>query len=943
MPAQRPDDEVEAASRVVADPKNLETEAPSTAPEHAGRSGGSTATATASAGATSPRDEPSGTLGAGEEVQAALASQTMSPDMPARRRRLVAASDEEDAGDAQAVDHAVPDDGGQDGGETHEVSGNYIQGVSVVGDDVDADSEVDKATSVSGQSSEEDEEEEQDGEGVSADKRKKVRLEDFDDEEEFLVAGGDIEEAKTRKEWGLALMAESKEDDDFTGIESKEDRSKKALEEKRRMYRESEKRLRDRNALIKCAPVVKRSFKDLRAKIEARMSKVVEDVPVPNASVTCSEEMSSSLPADLTHLEVMAAPSQSVNVDEDDEDDDEIVIRGNTVPCTPMQLSRTAVRSTEAKGSDQWAAVVDHDKAGQEGEQVTLDKTPEKKRAKDNLAPSKPQLLILSPPEARKKRSDMRTQLQKQARSRSEHLMTAARQGIKVEREAPPGFSPEMNLEALQDPFPNLTISFIISAKYVGHKAGYVFKMDQRGLGYYKEQKEDEDEEDGEQEDVFDGVQKKNKLKLSSKDVEGLEDSDEEMPGPADDAVTPGNPMLIQGTQADSVTPVTIVAAVHGSDCVTDDGKNTMSVAEGEAETVEKARERGSIFQNLVGIEEGRESMEKQALANPTPGSVVMAAAAVPQVSAPAAPTKPDVKRKYGQNGIAAMLRKQQEQATLLPEKVEGPPKRSTVWREPVLVDSDEEDYEGSDEQDEHDEEVEAEEDEEESDEEDEESDEESDDSDEEGEEKPAKKKSLNDVQSIKKNTLRLGTLDAGYLRNADNEMGYHDDVGIAKEDLEDGIDLMDTDNEDAEEEEEDSEEERRVAEGFIEDAKFAEELGLNPEEMQQFFQRQREELEEKENERILDVIRGDARRRKAAGQEDSWVPNAGARRRGHAALGQVPAGFSTQGMQEFADDMEDGLEGDAAAMAERAAERMARLKYFQVQKMAPACKYAEM
>ena len=32
----------------------------------------------------------------------------------------------------------------------------------------------------------------------------------------------------------------------------------------------------------------------------------------------------------------------------------------------------------------------------------------------------------------------------------------------------------------------------------------------------------------------------------------------------------------------------------------------------------------------------------------------------------------------------------------------------------------------------------------------------------------------------------------------------------------------MDTDGEDAEEEEEDSEEERRVAEGFIEDAKFA-------------------------------------------------------------------------------------------------------------------------
>ena len=33
----------------------------------------------------------------------------------------------------------------------------------------------------------------------------KVNLEDFDDEEEFLLAGGEIEEAKKRKEW-LALF-----------------------------------------------------------------------------------------------------------------------------------------------------------------------------------------------------------------------------------------------------------------------------------------------------------------------------------------------------------------------------------------------------------------------------------------------------------------------------------------------------------------------------------------------------------------------------------------------------------------------------------------------------------------------------------------------------------------------------------------------------------------
>ena len=168
--------------------------------------------------------------------------------------------------------------------------------------------------------------------------------------------------------------------------------------------------------------------------------------------------------------------------------------------------------------------------------------------------------------------------------------------------------------------------------------------------------------------------------------------------------------------------------------------------------------------------------------------------------------------------------------------------------------------------------------------------------------------------------------------RNEENALGYHDDVGMAKEDMEDGIDLMDTDNEDAEEEEEDSEEERKVAEGFIEDAQFAETLGLDPQEMQEFYQRQREEMDEKENERILDVIRGDARRRKAAGQEDSWVPNRAARQRG-LAFGQVPAGFSSASQGQQGEDMEEGLEGDAAIIAARAAERMERLKWIQEQR----------
>jgi hypothetical protein len=105
---------------------------------------------------------------------------------------------------------------------------------------------------------------------------------------------------------------------------------------------------------------------------------------------------------------------------------------------------------------------------------------------------------------------------------------------------------------------------------------------------------------------------------------------------------------------------------------------------------------------------------------------------------------------------------------------------------------------------------------------------------------------------------------------------------------------------------------------------------------MQDFFQKQREEMDEKEAERILDIIRGDARRRKAAGQEDSWVPNRSARYRG-MSLGQVPAGFSTATQQAFDDDLDELPEGDAAAMAARAAARMERLRWIAERKQLEA------
>lgn len=102
--------------------------------------------------------------------------------------------------------------------------------------------------------------------------------------------------------------------------------------------------------------------------------------------------------------------------------------------------------------------------------------------------------------------------------------------------------------------------------------------------------------------------------------------------------------------------------------------------------------------------------------------------------------------------------------------------------------------------------------------------------------------------------------------------------------------------------------------------------------ELQEFHQKKRDEADEKENERILDIIRGDSRRRKAAGQEDSWVPNRAARQRG-MTLGQVPAGFTGAMMQNEDDDFEDGVEGDTALSAARAAERMERLKWIQERK----------
>ncbi len=196
---------------------------------------------------------------------------------------------------------------------------------------------------------------------------------------------------------------------------------------------------------------------------------------------------------------------------------------------------------------------------------------------------------------------------------------------------------------------------------------------------------------------------------------------------------------------------------------------------EGEEQTVEKAKERTSIFRSFVGSDGEREVTDMQLL------DTANAAVVKPAVTTalPLVPAQPAAKRKYGQHGIVAMMKKQQETATsaasasLLPQKVPGPAKSCNVgcreqpdvaWREPDLDESDEDECEGDDEAD-----AEVDDEDEEEEEEDETEDDEEEDEDEDNAEKegPAKKKSLNDVLSIKKNTLRLGTVDAGYLRSA--------------------------------------------------------------------------------------------------------------------------------------------------------------------------------
>eukprot|EP00960_Hanusia_phi_P027506 746864-Hanusia_phi.AAC.7 len=255
------------------------------------------------------------------------------------------------------------------------------------------------------------------------------------------------------------------------------------------------------------------------------------------------------------------------------------------------------------------------------------------------------------------------------------------------------------------------------------------------------------------------------------------------------------------------------------------------------------------------------------------------------------------------------------------------------VWRTPELdsddgSDGDQEDNDDAEESSAASSESEAEEDEE-----------EEEDIEEDEETKEPVKKGLNDIASMKKQSgLRIGTLDAGYLRNEDQVLGFYDDVQVAKEDLEEGIDLMDTDGEDAEEEEEDSEEERRVAEGFIEDAKYAVQ-DIDPQGLRDFHQQVQDDDEQKQTDKILDVIRGESRRRKAMAQGEQWIPNRAARMRNM----MNDEGDLANLLGEMGGVGEDEQEQiDFQVQAIRVKERVERLKWIQEKRALDAAKELE-
>ena len=699
-----------------------------------------------------------------------------------------------------------------------------------------------------------------------------VRIEDFDDEEEYLLAGGDVEQAKKKKEWGLHDFEkeedETVEDDVAAGAKLKK-------EELRAMYKESERLLRERRCMIKPAVIERRTVTDLFAKVQQRVSMlaaapVAQLDPVPAQPSVASPEKSG---ADA------AGPARMSDDDESDEDDLVFIRPGDASAEQPAVIEELvpAAPSTPAPVK------------AETGKGTAL--------ATTAVAQQGARFPLLSPPSGRKKRHQLFSKLRDVACQRSEHLKREnlpAQGGLRA-------LAGDVALEPAPEPFAGNTAAFIPSERFEGSKKDYIFVMRSAGLGYYKDSGPNMNTDN-----IPTNVGQTSLREPFETQMElALEDSD-------DDAVGHGAP-------SEGVSAARTLRLDDDQDTLVD---SLPGAADSQTETT-----KGSIFAAFQGSDplmapDGGPAQRPTAT---TAESAPENAAGDLAPSATQAETAvPAPRRVYGRKLVESSPQKTVRIPLLFgasaglvtkPKTVE---ESKPIWRAPVLDESSDDEDNADDEGEDGDLEAsddggEAVEDSEEGSDEDSEEDSEEEDD---GPKEPVKK-SLNDVLSIKKQAnLRMGTLESGYLRTEQEMLGYHDDLGVAKEDLEEGIDLMETDGEDAEEEIEDSDAEREVAEGFIEDAKFAV-TDLDPTVNRGFHMQQEEEDEQKITDRIMDVVRGEARRRKAAGQDESWIPNRNARQR-----------LMNQGEEDAAFDIMNKLSGvgdDEEAQADLAAQLAAQ------------------
>ena len=119
------------------------------------------------------------------------------------------------------------------------------------------------------------------------------------------------------------------------------------------------------------------------------------------------------------------------------------------------------------------------------------------------------------------------------------------------------------------------------------------------------------------------------------------------------------------------------------------------------------------------------------------------------------------------------------------------------------------------------------------------------------------------------------------------------------------------------------------MAEGFLEDAKYAGEV--DPELLRQAHMDMTDQDEKRMTERILEVVRGDARRRKATRENDDWIPNRGARERlQHAGFRERGGADGSAGKDDEEEMPLEEEEEQARIAAVLAKERLERLRFIQ-------------